>query len=189
MKNIKLGLSLIAICAVSTSAFAVDGTIIFRGELVATTCTPTVSSAGANISGDPAIVNLPKVTVSSLKTANQTAGNTAFSISLNGGTAAGCVSNGIIGKPYFEPEALRVDYTTGALKNALPGTATNVNVQLLNNTGAVIDLSKDASAQIFSVGELTGTSHKYNYTARYLATGLTTAGTVKSTVSYTVIYK
>ncbi len=189
MKKIKLGLAVISVCIVSSSVFAADGTIIFKGELVNSTCTPTVTSGGTPTGGST--VTLPKVSISALKTAAQTAGQTAFAISLDGGTTASCKINDIIGKPYFEPEMSKVDYTTGTLKNtAAPAdTAKQVNIQLLNNSNAAIDLSKDSSGQIYSAPITTGNVYKYDYAARYYALAATEAGEVTASVSYTIIYK
>lgn len=190
MKKTQICLSILSLCTASV-AFAVDGTITFNGLLVDSTCTPTVSGGGAPGTAPDAIVTLPTLNISALNAINKTAGLTAFSISLDGGSSAsdGCVISSPTSKtatPYFEPEMSKVN-TDGRVINT--GSATNVDIEILDQGQTAINLSHDATTQLTAVGTVNGSKHAYNYFARYFATGATTAGPVTGTVSYSIIYK
>jgi len=185
MNKIKLVLAILGV-TVASSAFAVDGTINFSGLLVSGTCSPTVTGGGATASASPTIT-LPTVNVSALNAATLTAGNTAFSIALNGGTGTdGCIQGGKTGTPYFEPELAKIN-ANGRVTNT--GPAKNVDIQILTDTQQVIDLSKDSVTQVTPTGKVATNNHTYNYFARYYATGATEAGAVAGSVSYSIIYK
>ncbi|GLQ49041.1 fimbrial protein [Dyella flava] len=131
-------------------------------------------------------VTLPGVATSSLTTAGQTSGRTAFSISVTG-----CPSNVSSITTYFYGG--NIDTNTGALTNN--GSATNVEVQLLNGPGgsagalSVINLSQpQATAQNSSVFPVSGGNATLNYYGQYYATGATTAGSVTTSVTFTIAY-
>ncbi|TCM69083.1 major type 1 subunit fimbrin (pilin) [Acinetobacter calcoaceticus] len=179
MNKYQIGFMLVATALTSTSVLAADGVITFSGNVVGETCKVDVNGAGSATT----TVTLPTVNASSLATANQTAGTTPFNIALTG---AGCTSNSMTAKPYFEPETSKVN-ANGRLINT--GAAKNVDIQLLNQAQAPIDLSKDSSSQLFATGNTTADKTTYNYFARYFATGKSEAGPVNSSVSYSIIYK
>ena len=77
--------------------------------------------------------------------------------------------------------------TAGRLNNT--GSATNVNIQLLNSAKAVIDLSKDSAGQNIVTSNVTSGSASLDFYARYYATGATTAGDVSTTATYYVVYQ
>lgn len=168
----------------SSSVYAVDGTVTFNGTLVDGTCSATVDSG----STADATVTLPTTNVSALTTSANVAGLTSYKITLTG---AGCSTSAGVAAPYYEPSLANVN-TNGRLTNT--GTATNVDVQLLNNSQSVIDLTADSASQTYSTAT-TGTNsssvatYTYPYYARYYATGTTTAGTVVGQVDYSIVYK
>lgn len=161
------------------SAMASDGTIAFVGNVVDQTC--SVKTGADNLT-----VILPTVSKAALDTAAKTAALTPFSIQLTG-----CNSGGSTGaqkvKAYFEPNAT-TDFTTGNLTNT--GTATNVQVQLLNQDGTTpIKLGQDFSTQNVTATAIDAADVTLRYTAQYYATGVAGAGDVKTTVNYTITYE
>lgn len=152
----------------ATSVQASDGSITVNGSLITNTCTVN------NGTGNNIIVNLPTLATSSLKNSGQTAGSTKFSILLSSCSATQA-------QTYFEAgPGIASD---GNLLNS--GTASNVEVQLLNNQGNAINLSNNSGSQ--QVNIVAGAA-SLDYYAQYYATGQTGAGSVTSTVKYTVSY-
>ncbi|MEB3754354.1 fimbrial protein [Acinetobacter sp. MD2(2019)] len=194
MKTFQILAPIFLLSFVPSAAFAVDGTITFNGQLVDSTCTPTViggSTPGAK--GADATVTLPTLNVSALPAADTTGGLTKFGISLNGGagTTNGCILGSDTSKtatPYFEPEAGKVN-DAGRLKNTDEQTKKVVDIQLLTDQQRVINLSKDKADQESPTAKLDGNNYVYNYFARYYATDKTVAGKVTASVSYSIIYK
>lgn len=184
MKNSKIFATALLAVAASSSVYAVDGTITFNGTLVSSTCSATIGSG----SSATATVTLPTTHISNLASSAAVAGLTSYKIVLTG---AGCSTSAGIATPYYEPSVSNVN-TSGRLTNT--GTASNVDVQLLNSSQTVIDLYTDYSSQTYSTAT-TGTNsssvatYTYPYYARYYATGTTTAGTVVGQVDYSIIYK
>ena len=160
----------------SQAARAVDGTITFTGKVVANSCTFKVNGGGSSNT-----VVLPVVFTSALTAAGNVAGNTTFTIS-----ATGCDTLLTSVQAYFN--GANVDGTTGNLKNT--GTATNVQVQLLNGTTTVMPLNAaNATAQNSPVGTLSGGAATMSYSAQYIAVGgAATAGLVNTSVAYTINY-
>ncbi|WP_202743778.1 fimbrial protein [Acinetobacter calcoaceticus] len=177
MKQLGLGLAVLAMSAAS-SVFAATGTITFNGEIVAGTCDPSVGGAASGT------VTMLPANEGQLKTAADTAGATPFKITLKG---AGCTAGTKIATPFFESESAKVN-ADGRLINT--GAAEKVDIQLLNSTGAVIDLNKPAATQELSTGvDVGGDANDFNYQAQYYATDAAVAGTVVGSVSYSVFYK
>lgn len=163
----------------STSALSYDGTINFVGKILDQTCSVTTGSKNLT-------VTLPAVSKTLLDTPAKTAALTPFVIELNG-CDAGASSGGQSVKAYFEPNAT-TDFTTGNLNNT--GTATNVQVQLLNADGNTpVILGKDVASQNTTATRIDASDVKLRYNARYYATGAATAGDVAATVNYTIAYE
>lgn len=160
----------------SAGAMAADGTITITGDIVANTCTVT-GSAGKNVT-----VTLPTVGASSLATVGQTAGATPFSISLSS-----CPAGLTSAKTNFEVGST-VNPVTGNLKNSTaPGSATNVEVQLLSNSFQGINVATNANSQTVPISGGTATM---SYYAQYIATGgAAAAGTVNTSVQYSMTYQ
>ena len=158
-----------------------DGTITVNGQVVAQTCQVDGQTFGT---ADNQVVNLPSVLSSELSTAGTTAGDTQFHLAVTG-----CDSALKTVQTYFSGGDIN---SAGRLNNsATSPTAGNVQVQFLNGSGNVMNLSgADATAQSSQVVNLDSTgAATMSYTARYYATGQATAGAVKSTVDFTMIYQ
>ncbi|WP_195440283.1 fimbrial protein [Klebsiella oxytoca] len=166
----------------ATSAFAVDGTITFNGQITDTTCTISVDG-GSN----DATVKLPTVSTGTLASAGATAGATPFTISLSNcsGTSLNTAST------YFEPGTY-VDSTTGRLNidSTASDAATNVQVQLLNaDRNPIVAGASVANGQNDIPVDISSGSGMLNYYAQYYATGASTAGSVTTQVDYTMVYE
>ncbi len=157
---------------VPQSALAYDGTITFTGAVTATSC---------NITGGGDFgVALPSVANTTLADSGDTAGQTQFNIVLTGCSAGATAS------AFFEQGA-NVDAGTGNLISS--GTATNVQLQLLNDDGSSpIDLL-DASSNNTTAAVANGGGGTLSYYVRYFATGQSAAGTVIGTQQYTINYQ
>ncbi|MCD0502946.1 fimbrial protein [Bordetella petrii] len=167
--------AVMAALAVSSSAFASDGTISFEGAVSDATCNISV-----NGSGPDGTVTLPTVSLNSLAQAGDTAGTTPFRIALSG-----CAGTANTARAYFEPGPT-VDPVQGKLRNT-GGTAGNVYLALLDSNHAPLHLGdpalqNDAPVDISGGGEL-------GYHAQYYAVGPATAGSVLSLVNYTIVYE
>lgn len=160
----------------SAGAMAADGTITINGNIVANTCTITGTS-GKNVT-----VTLPTVGTAALATAGQTAGATPFAISLSS-----CPAGLNKAQTRFEVGPT-VDPATGNLLNSTAsGSATNVEVQLLNNTFQAINVTTNTNSQLVPISSGAATM---NYYAQYIATGgASTAGTVSTSVQYSMTYQ
>ncbi len=173
-----LGVAVAFALAFSASANAADGTITINGEITDTTCNVSVNGGAAD-----ATVVLPTVSASALAAAGETAGTTPFSIALSGcsGTSLGTAST------WFEA-GLNVDGATGHLNNT--GTATNVQVQLLNSSQAAIVAggTPGTGTQNDVPVNISSGSGTLNYFAQYYATAQSTGGTVATSVEYTLVY-
>lgn len=159
----------------SAAAMASDGLLTVNGELKDLTC--TINGGVGDI-----VVQLPTLSTSTI-TGSATGGSTKFTMNLTNCTAAGV-------KGYFEQGPNTS--TLGNLKNISndpAGVAANVEVQLKNELGEVIDLNKPATTQeniqaiVSGAGEATLT-----YYAQYKAVGVTTPGMVKGETTYSLIY-
>lgn len=169
---------LLGTALVSGSAFAAsDNTITFQGEVTDETCSVAVNGNSAS-----PVVLLPTVSATDLAASGDTAGPVTFDIGLSGCTGSSSAETKI--STVFVGNQVT---TNGNLGNT--GTATNVEVQLMDTTGAVIDLTNGFTGD----GDLTlaagDTEASATYTAQYYATNASTAGTVEATLQYAVSYQ
>lgn len=178
MKKIILAASVIAAFgAVNAAQAASTGTITFNGQLTANTCDVSVEGQGAD-----ATVVLPTLGTSVLAAPSQTAGDTRFNMALT--KCAGTLKTA---SAYFQDGA--TVNAQGRLKNS--GTATNVDLQLLDGSGSrgVINVGSGTQATTTTYVDVSGGSATLPYSVRYFATAATTAGTVVSSVVYNLQYK
>lgn len=178
MKKTILASLLAAASLAPLAAFASDGTIQFNGEVTATTCTVNINGGGANPK-----ITLPKVSSATLNAANKVAGATNFNVSLTACTPA------TGGARVFFEAGTGVDAVSGRLINGT-GTATNVQVQLLNSAGGVIVAGAPSGSQnTGAMVPITGGAATLSYAAQYFATAAATVGTVVSNVTYSIEYQ
>ena len=156
---------------------AIDGTITINGQVVANTCTVAVN--GGSNTGTVALKPAP---TSALATTGSTYGDMPFTIAVTG-----CDSslNGKSVLPYWSGAQVN---SNGRLRNT--GTATNVDLQLLNQDDLTpIALNAPEGGQGTTGATVASGAATMTYYARYYATGAATAGPVTSTVNYTLIYQ
>jgi major type 1 subunit fimbrin (pilin) len=168
---------LAALIAVAVSAplmaNASDGTITFKGEVTANTCTIKVNDGTANNT-----VTLPTVASSQLAAKGDTAGQTEVKIGLSA-----CSDAVKTARAFFE-SGPNVS-TNHNLTNK--GTATNVEVQLLTPTSTVIAIG-DTAQRSATGTTLTSGAAVMSYKAQYYATAASGAGTVDTSVTYSIDY-
>lgn len=160
-------LLLIPLFGMIGAAYAADGTITIRGEIVDTTCKIEGALPPANID-----VRLPKISTAAIKNVNDTAGATVFNINLSECPA------GIEGQNvhiYFEPGhttdyATRtlIPYQLAAAGTAIPGAGAegtrydNMRIELTGLDGVQIPMGSTPDVQ----RALAGTPSEWRITAR-----------------------
>ncbi|HKR76619.1 MAG TPA: fimbrial protein [Rhodanobacter sp.] len=170
-------LGAVAFVPAAQAATATDGTITINGQVVAATCTIAVNGGTAN-----GTVVLKPAPTTSLATAGSTYGDMPFTIGVTGCDAS---LNGKTVSPYWSGTNVN---SNGRLNNT--GTATLVNLQLLNNDDSTaIALNGPEGGQGTTGAAVASGAATMTYYARYYATGAAGAGTVSSTVNYTLIYQ
>ncbi|WP_219268452.1 fimbrial protein [Pseudomonas sp. Xaverov 259] len=165
--------SSVGVSAVHASA----GSINYSGEVQQATCDVAVNNH--NVFGNN--VTLPKASSSSLSKVGETTGTTPISITL-----LRC-NRGAMPVVFFEAGS-GVDALTQNVLNA-SGTATGVQLQLLDTANVPIrvgDMSQLAARGVGTVGSGNVTSQ---YSVRYIATGVSTVGTVRGSVTFSLKYE
>ncbi|WP_434642559.1 fimbrial protein [Klebsiella sp. I138] len=182
MKNTLASVA-VAAALMSSSALAADGTINFRGKLVANTCDITI-----NDQASPGVVVLPTLAASTLATAGQTAGKTQFNIGLT--NCEGMTSTSTAAA-FFENGAT-VNTTTFNLINTDTSATGAENVQL-----QLLDATSDQAINIGNQNQRTNTSRidastasvVLPYAVQYYSLGTATAGDVTSQVNFSIDYE
>ncbi|SAI61696.1 fimbrial subunit [Bordetella trematum] len=188
--------------ALAAPAGAVDGTITINGEISDATCKINGAEPPYNL-----VVTLPKISSYALKSPNDYAGATPFTIKITNcpSTLSGQV------RAYFEP-GVTTDYDNGALyayttttvgttETSIPSRvgaskAEHIAFQLANPDGVAITLGADVTAQTANAATLQTVSGKttksatLRYLARYVRTsaGTISAGKLVSYVQYSIVY-
>ncbi|WDY59760.1 fimbrial protein [Pseudomonas sp. PSKL.D1] len=169
--------TLLASCCVLlagvSTAQADYGEISLSGRVLAPTC--TINGGNGNLP-----VSLPDVNAARLVNPGQTEGPTPFVLNLSN------CSPGISRvSTYFEPGAT-ISPEGRLIVDA--GGSTNVQVELLNDTQAPMNLAAPKGSQNSQVVAIVGGNATLNYTARYYSTGATTPGLVTTRVQYSLDY-
>jgi major type 1 subunit fimbrin (pilin) len=162
------------------TAQAVDGTINITGKVVPQTCKVGGSAFGTPVTKT---VTLPQVLASDLAAAGDTSQKTTFTLAISGcDTALGSVQT------YFS--GTNIDASTGNLKLTSSSPATNVQIQLLNDSDTPMPLNgADATAQKSQVVALSSGAATMSYSAQYVAVGgAAGAGSADTSVEFTVNY-
>ncbi|MEQ5091666.1 type 1 fimbrial major subunit FimA [Providencia rettgeri] len=175
----KLGLIAALIIGGTTMAQAVvvnGGKVRFVGDIVNAACAVDASSM------DQTVV-MGQVRTARLMTAGQTSSNVPFNIVLND-----CDSS-VSQNASISFTGATVSGANNALavsNGSSAGAATNVGIQILDNTGTVLKLdgSQFSSGIVISDGR-----NVIPFNARYLATGVATAGTANAEATFSVQYQ
>ncbi len=170
----------VLVAAATQSAFASDGTITINGLVTANTCKINGST------GD-VLVTLPTIQTNALKDTGTTAGTTPFALVLSD-----CTGGLTKVSAYFEAGPT-VDFDTGNLKlDAAAGSATGVEISLLNSDGTKIRLGGDAkSANGTTPVTIASGGATLRYFAQYVRTSVGTVGpgTANTRVLYSLNYQ
>ena len=192
MKNTQIS-GLIFLFAISTSAMSA-GVITFNGTLVDETCITTVSSTGVTAIDSPTLT-LPTLAVSAFPTVNSTAGKTPFTIHLKGANCT-LANPTKYATPYFVYDINKVN-AQGRVINTDAATGSSVDIEILNDANAFINLTANETSQTTSTRTVVDTDETnetnetdFSYYARYYAKAVpVVAGPVTGTLTYNVIYK
>ncbi len=172
------------ICAATAIfAFGLSGSVLaanannvvrFMGEVSEQTCNITVNGS----SSSPVIL-LPTVSTGQLAKANDTAGDTPFTVTLSG-----CGAQAANASILFVAN----DVDGSSLKNnATAAPATNVAIQLMEGSTTLDFINNQTKTAAQSVGGGTN-SATYDLIARYQATGVVTSGSVEAQAQFAVTY-
>ncbi|WP_432239427.1 fimbrial protein [Herbaspirillum robiniae] len=167
--------SLFAAAMIPAFASAADLTINFTGTVTDQTCTIS------NATGGTLSVAMPSVSASQFKAVGDVAGTTPFNVTLTNCPASVTKVAGL-----FELGP-NVDTATGNLKIAASttGPAGNVQVQLLDSTGAKVRANGGRTPSV----DVSSGSATINMLSQYYATAATvTAGKTDTSVGFTVVY-
>ncbi|OLF52898.1 type 1 fimbrial major subunit FimA [Pseudomonas chlororaphis] len=151
------------------------GTVHFKGEVVNGACAVDAGSIDQT-------VQLGQVRSASLAATGQTSSAVGFNIQLNDcdittlKTAAIGFSGAAVNST--NPNIL-------GLQGSAAGGATNVGVQILDNTGSPMTLDGSAAGAKYTLSEGTNI---LPFQARYFATGVATAGTANADATFKVQY-
>jgi major type 1 subunit fimbrin (pilin) len=177
----KLTLSLVALAVglagnASYAATGLGGTVTFMGAATGSTCVVNGNYSGT---GDFTVA-MPTVSTNIFTGHGDTAGDTMFTVALTG------CSPGL--------RNARVQWSAGGnvsasgnVKNT--GTASNLEVQLLNSDGSVIKVGESMEAQNSHSADVSSGAGTLNYIARYYATGQVGQGTILGTATYLISYE
>lgn len=170
-------------CMVALPAYAADGKVTFEGEILSDgTCKIETDSKNRT-------VTLPTVGKANLRIAGQTAAPVPFSITLKECNAADAKKANLL----FSGAATGQIYLSNATGN---GKATNVGIQIVKADGTGTPIKVDGSQANSEKAPDTGKEQngtviqpRFDYFARYYATGAATAGDVEATATFQVQYK
>ncbi|AKA23654.1 type 1 fimbrial major subunit FimA [Pseudomonas chlororaphis] len=165
--------STLAHAAVTTAS---GGTVHFKGEVVNAACAVDAGSIEQT-------VQLGQVRSASLAASGQTSSAVGFNIQLNdcdittiktaaiafSGTAVDSANPNVLG-----------------LQSSAAGGATNVGVQILDNTGSPVVLDGTTASAKYTLSEGTNI---IPFQARYYATGVATAGIANADATFKVQYE
>ncbi|RDL14121.1 fimbrial protein [Serratia fonticola] len=167
----------VAIAAVSVlssaSAFAADGQVNFKGEIIDSACTVVNSVTNA------LDVTLGQVSKTAFTNAGDTAAATKFTLQLTN-----CPVSVSTASVKFDGTAANGDNNILALTQE-SGVATGVGIQLSDSSQNVLPLSTaSASYPLVSTG-----TNNLDFVARYISNSATvTAGPANAVASFTIIY-
>lgn len=158
-------------------AFAASqNTITFTGQVADQTCEVSVNGNAAN-----PVILMPTVSAAALNAVGSTAGETPFTISVS--NCAAPTSTLAIKTTFLGNNVT----SAGNLGNA--GTATNVQVQLLDSAGGAPVVLNGATSVAGLSLDSGATSTSHDFAVRYISeAGAAAAGTVSATAQYALDY-
>ncbi|AHG21160.1 type-1 fimbrial protein subunit A [Chania multitudinisentens RB-25] len=180
MKIKSLAASVVAILSltgVANAATTVNGgSIHFRGEVVNAACAVDAGSIGQT-------VELGQVKTTTLAVAGNTSSAVGFNIQLNDCDTTVANEASVA----FTGTAVSSTYNTAlALQGSAAGNASNVGVQILDRTGTALTVD---GATFSATSTLNDGTVVVPFQARYIATGVATAGIANADATFQVQYQ
>lgn len=177
MKKCAFLTTLLATASLATvSAFAADGQVNFKGEIIDAGCNVV------NTESNPVEVVLGKVA----KTAFTGAGSVASATTPFTLLLTDCPETATSAKVKFDGNPLNGDNNVLALTQEA-GVATGVGVQIFDNTSTLLPLFSESKTYALQTG--VGVVNKLDFIARYIAVDdNVTPGPANSTASFTINY-
>jgi len=127
----------------------------------------------------PAVVTLPKVNTSELRSVGATAGMAGFNIGLR------CDEGAKLGITLNAAPGLTVLNAPSGILGTQPGGAAGVGVQILDRSLNPVPMSSQ-----FNLGTINeNVQHTFPFSARYIRVGALTPGTVTSAMTFTFDYQ
>ncbi|ERK13380.1 type 1 fimbrial major subunit FimA [Serratia fonticola] len=169
-------ISLAGVANAATVTTVNGGPIHFKGEVVNAACAVDAGSIGQT-------VQLGQVKTTSLAAAGDVSSTIGFNIQLNDCDSTVATQAAVA----FSGTAVNATYPTAlALQGSAAGNATNVGVQILDRTGTAlaVDGATFSAATTLSDGTVT-----VPFQARYIATGVATAGIANADATFKVQYQ
>jgi major type 1 subunit fimbrin (pilin) len=173
MKKNLIAVAVLAASAISSAAFAADGTVNFTGSITDIACTVDTTSLNQ-------IVDLGKVSKTAFTADSKTAGAKDFSLILKN-----CPETVTSAMVRFDGQQVPGDNSVLALSDAAD-KATNVGIQLTDNQNNVINLYQNSAAY-----NLTTDVNTLKFVAKYYATGTGAdvgVGSANAVTDFTIIY-
>ncbi|QDL55768.1 fimbrial protein [Rhodoferax aquaticus] len=168
---------LVVMVTVFNMSFAFAQQVTISGKVTASTC--QVNNGKASIS-----ITLPQLSVSALSFVGATAGATPFEFSY-----ANCTPGIVSVTPYFEPNSMTSP--SGRVKQFpyILSPMKNVELQIKNSDGTIVDLSKSFGQQKVNSSGLVSNSGSQRFIAEYYATGVVQPGRFYAYLRYSLVYQ
>lgn len=179
MKIKSLAAGIVTVLSLTGAAHAVTvngGDIHFSGEVVNAACAVDTGSIGQT-------VRLGQVKTTTLAAAGNTSSSVGFNIQLNDCDSTVATQASVA----FTGTAVSSTYNTAlALQGSASGSATNVGVQILDRTGVALPLDGGTFSATTTLADGTNV---VPFQARYIATGVATAGLANADATFQVQYQ
>jgi major type 1 subunit fimbrin (pilin) len=172
--------AVLGLMALPMLAAASDNTITFVGEVADNTCQISVNGNAAN-----PVVLLPTVSIGDLAAAGDTAGETSFTVALEG---CDTTSAGTAVKTVFVPNGLQGQNLANQDDTASGGAA-NVSLQLLDAPGGAPVSLVNGVNEVDGLTIASDGSANHDFAVRYYADGKAGAGSVSAAVQYAISYQ
>ncbi|KFC82527.1 Type-1A pilin [Ewingella americana] len=172
MKRNITGLALLVASIVSTSAFAIDGTINFKGNVISNPC--TVSAASKSLD-----VQLGKISATSFPTSGSLSAAQKFTLVLSG-----CPTTVTSAKVRFDGNQVSGDNSILAVTSGT-GKAGGIGIKIYDRNDNPVSLYQDSAAY-----PLTTAANNLEFKARYVSLANTvTPGAADGAAQFTIIYQ
>ncbi|HFK1871822.1 TPA: type 1 fimbrial major subunit FimA [Pseudomonas aeruginosa] len=168
-----LSLSSVLAHAATTTA---GGTVHFKGEVVNAACAVDAGSVDQT-------VQLGQVRADRLNASGQSSSAVGFNIQLNDCDTTTLKTAAVA---FTGPAVDSANPNVLSLQGSAAGGASNVGVQILDNTGSVVSLDGSTFSAKYT---LTDGTNIIPFQARYYATGVATAGIANADATFKIQYE